>query len=174
MLWRRRSEARYGSIGTSIATLVTLGNIVGCDALMTFSPTTRYDNQLVRSRVTHVFTKETMETNWDKMIRTLPDAPSKEDYSNNYHRVTVKAETTFGRAYFGYPFVSQGLYVEQGDVVDCLVLAPDRSHPTFASRDTVVRIVCKHNDSTCLDSSEGRRRGKIEAPSPERPDQSPR
>jgi hypothetical protein len=172
MLWRRRSEARYGSIGTSIW-LVALANLVGCESLMTFSPTTRYDNQVVRSRVTHVFTKEVMGINWDKVIQALPDAPSREDYSNNYHRVTVKAETTFGRAYFGYPFVPEGLDVEQGDIVDSFVQVPDRAHRTFAKRDTVIRIVCKHNDQQCLNTSEARRRGKIEGQSPERSDRSP-
>ena len=140
-----------------------------CDTFMIYRPTTKYDGRVIRGNISSLSTKEIMRDNWDRKSHETPDAPTREDYVNNYRRAVVRGDRTFSGGHFLFPFVPSGLDVAVGDIVDVVVPPGNSTAISFNSRLVVTRLVCKRTDKACLESDEGRKRGGVDIVPPELP-----
>jgi len=135
--------------------------LCACSGLLTFTQTTKYDNQIVRGKVTYLATRRDMEENWAKSVAHLPDAPTESDFLQNYQKVTVTIERRLGSGVFVYPYVPPGLQVGIGDIVDVPLYVGGPLVGLFAGRPQILRVVCKANDEPCLISPQGSVRGSV-------------
>jgi hypothetical protein len=159
-----RNAMRCASYALSVAAALMLS---GCDTFMIYHPTSKYDGHVVRGDISSLSTKEIMGENWDKKSQGVPDAPSREDYVNNYRRAVVRSDRTISGGLFIYPFVPNGLDVAVGDIVDVDIPPGRATGFSFNSRLVVTRLVCKRTDKACLESEEGRKRGIVDVLPPQ-------
>jgi hypothetical protein len=133
----------------------------GCTALLSYEPSTKYDNKIVRGEVSYVFSRQDMEENWKKKVSTLPDAPTLAVFLTAYRRVTVTVEKGLGSGFFVYPFVPDSMEIEVGAVVDVPLHIGGSLVGLFAGRPTIMRLVCASKDLMCRRSTEGMVRGSV-------------
>jgi hypothetical protein len=136
---------------------------------MIYRPTSKYDGHVIRGNISSLSTKEIMAENWDKKVHDEPDAPTREDYVNNYRRAVVRGDRTFRGGHFLYPFLPSGLDVAVGDIVDVDIPPGSAAGFSFKSRLFVTRLICKRTDKSCLESEEGRKRGVVDVIPPQAP-----
>jgi hypothetical protein len=141
--------------------LLALAGLGGCQSMMTYRPSDRFDNQVVRGEVTYVATPEVMAATWEKTVKQLPDAPPKDEFVRDYLRVAVLIEKFIGGSYLVHPYIPVVSKVSIGDVVEVPLYVGGPRVGYFSGRPQVSRVVCLHTDDACLASTTGRTRGAI-------------
>jgi hypothetical protein len=146
--WRQLIKAGWRS---RIAVWIAVFGLTACAVFVPGS-----DHQLVRGRVTDVWTKGKMSEDWAKRLQPLGNAPALESYLSEYRVVMVVIGNRGRSRFWDRPLSKSAMDVREGDVVDYDVGLKEQTPGEFGDVAIVTKVVCRASDHECI---EDRNRG---------------